>query len=197
MKASGMGICVYIIADTSGSMNEMGKIHLVRNLCRYANQLKVIDQEKYSDIDIRFFEWTEKVSEIIIQEDGNIPDLISKGPANMISLSDFLSSAFANNQMLRVIILSDGNFETKAISSFKNRLVESPDMIIRTVAVGADANLLRLKKLSSDKRVYLPEDISAAIDSAIFGTDQVVTAPESAYEILTAKPAEPEDDWDD
>jgi len=28
-------------------MNEMGKIHLQRNLCRYAAQLRLIDQEKW------------------------------------------------------------------------------------------------------------------------------------------------------
>ena len=27
---------LYVIVDVSGSMNEMGKIHLQRNLCRYA-----------------------------------------------------------------------------------------------------------------------------------------------------------------
>ena len=39
---------LYCIVDTSGSMNEMGKIHLQRNLCRYADQLRLIDQKKYA-----------------------------------------------------------------------------------------------------------------------------------------------------
>ena len=57
---------LYIIVDVSGSMNEMGKIHLQRNLCRYAAQLRLIDQEKYADFDIRFYQWAQNISEIAI-----------------------------------------------------------------------------------------------------------------------------------
>jgi len=33
---------LYMMVDVSGSMAEMGKIHLQRNLCRYAAQIRLI-----------------------------------------------------------------------------------------------------------------------------------------------------------
>lgn len=187
---------LYVIVDISGSMNEMGKIHLQRNLCRYAAQLKMIDQGKYSDVDIRFFQWAAEVSEIVIQDDGDIPALTPKGSSDLIALSDFLSARLSNGQMLRAIILSDGNFANSDISSFQKQLTTFPDLLLLTIATGADADLLKLKKISSNNSVYLSENISAAINSTILGTDERVVAPGSASQIKLAQPAETEEVWD-
>jgi len=78
-------------------------------------------------------------------------------------------------------------------------LSSCPDLIIRTVAVGADADLLKLKKISTNNSVYLSENISSAIDSTIFGSDEPLTAPVSTAQILQSTQAEteePEEDWD-
>ena len=187
---------LYIIIDVSGSMNEMGKIHLQRNLCRYAVQLQIIDQEKYSNVDFRFFQWAENISEIIIQKDGDIPILVSKGSSNLHLLSDFLSKSYCDSQVLHVLILSDGNFVSSDISSFKTQLHTIPNLLLRIVAVGADADLLKLKEISSNNSVYLSENISAAINCTIFGTDECMKAPESIAHILKVQPAELEEDWD-
>lgn len=187
---------LYVIVDISGSMNEMGKIHLQRNLCRYVSQLQIIDQAKYSEVGTRFFQWASEVSEIIIQDDGDIPALTPKGSSDLSFLSDFLSAAMSNVQMLRALILSDGNFTNSDISSFQKRLNTFPNLLLRTVAIGADADLLKLKKMSTSESVYLSENISAAIDSTSFGTDESVIAPASASQIKFTQPAEPEEDWD-
>ncbi|MFM5499828.1 hypothetical protein ACET7P_02665 [Aeromonas veronii] len=190
---------LYIIVDVSGSMNEMGKIHLQRNLCRYAAQLRGIDQQKYADLDIRFYQWAQDISEVTIQSDGDIPSLNAEGSSNLCDLYDFLSQYLNDSGSARILILSDGNFTNSDIVSFKNQLSKFPDLIIRTVAVGADADLLKLKKISTNNSVHLSENISSAIDSTIFGSDEPFAIPVSTAQILQSEPAEteePEEDWD-
>ena len=194
-----MKVPLYIIVDVSGSMNEMGKIHLQRNLCRYAAQLRLIDQEKFSGSDIRFYQWAQNVSEVALGSDGDIPALNAEGSSNLCVLSDFLYQYLNDTERLMVLILSDGNFPNSDIVSFKNQLGTFSDLIIRTVAVGADADLLKLKKISTNNTVYLSENIASAIDSTIFGSDEPLTAPVSTARILESAPAEteePEEDWD-
>lgn len=190
---------LYIIVDVSGSMNEMGKIHLQRNLCRYVAQLRLIDQEKYVDLGIRFYQWARDISEITIQSDGDIPALNAEGSSNLCMLSDFLSQHLNDTERARILILSDGNFPDPGILIFQKQLGSRPDLIIRTVAVGADADLLKLKKISTNNRVYLSENISSAIDSTIFDSDEPFATPVSTAQILQSEPTEteePEEDWD-
>ena len=194
-----MKVPLYIIVDVSGSMNEMGKIHLQRNLCRYVARLWLIDQEKYSGSDIRFYQWAQNISEVTLQSDGDIPALNAEGSSNLCVLSDFLSQYLNDTGRLMVLILSDGNFPNSDIVSFQNQLDSVTDLIIRTVAVGADADLLKLKKISTNNTVYLSENIVSAIDSTIFGSDEPLTAPVSTAPILESAQAgteEPEEDWD-
>ena len=190
---------LFVFVDVSGSMNEMGKIHLQRNLCRYAAQLRLIDKEKYSGLDIRFYQWAQSVAVAVLQSDGDIPDLNAEGSSNLCVISEFLSQYQSDTGRLMVLILSDGNFPNSDIVSFKNQLSKFPDLIIRTVAVGADADLLKLKKISTNNSVHLSENISSAIDSTIFGSDEPFAIPVSTAQILQSEPAEteePEEDWD-
>jgi hypothetical protein len=187
---------IYIIVDVSGSMNEMGKIHLQRNLCRYVAQLQLIDQKKYADFNICFFQWIQNVSEIVLQSDGDIPALNAGGSASLSVLSEFISQNVNKTQRSTSIILSDGNFPNSDILIYQDQLKPFPDLIIRTVAVGADADLQKLKKLSTNNSVHLSENISSAIDSTIFGAEEHMAAPESTTQILLTKPAEPEENWD-
>lgn len=190
---------LYIIVDVSGSMNEMGKIHLQRNLCRYAAQLRLIDQEKYSDSDIRFYQWAQNVSEVALQSDGDIPALNAEGSSSLCVLSGFLSLHLNDAVKSMVLILSDGNFSNSDIADFQDQLGTLTGLIIRTVAIGADADQLKLKKISTNNTVYLSENIASAIDGTIFGSDELLTAPVSTARILESAPAEteePEEDWD-
>jgi hypothetical protein len=191
-----MKMLLYVIIDTSGSMNEMGKVHLQRNLCRYAVQLQLLDQEKYSNFDIRFYQWTHSVAEIILQSDGDIPALATEASSSLSVLSNFLFQNQSETEGQRVLILSDGNFPNSDISSFQNQLSSFSGLIMQTVAVGADADMLKLRKISTNNSVYLSENIALAIDSTIFGNNECIAAPESTIQILHAEPAEPEEDWD-
>ncbi|MGI2014864.1 hypothetical protein [Shewanella oncorhynchi] len=188
-----------LIVDTSGSMNDMGKIHLQRNLSRYAVQLREIDQEKYKDLNIRLFLWEQNIYEITMQNDRDVPALTANGSASLNALSNFLSNNPTETEISRFLILSDGNFSNSDIVSFQNRHGAFSDLLIRSVAVGADADLLKLKKISTNNTVYLSENIASAIDSAIFGFDMLRTAPVSVDQILQSALAETgqaEEDWD-
>jgi len=190
---------IYIIVDVSGSMNEMGKIHLQRNLCRTISQLQLINQEKYSGLEFPFYQWAQNVSEVALQADEDIPALTAEGSSNLAVLSDFLSVHLDDAENSKVVILSDGNFEQDDYQQFlawKNR---QETILIRTIAVGADADLLKLKKISSNNTVYLAENIGSAIDGTIFDSDEPLRAPEFTNQILqseTIETEEPEDDWD-
>ncbi|HEY8095573.1 MAG TPA: hypothetical protein VIE65_05700 [Methylobacter sp.] len=190
---------LYVIVDVSGSMNEMGKIHLQWNLCRYAAQLQLIDQKKYADFNIRFYQWAQNVSEVALQSDGDMPALNAEASSNLCVLSDFLSQNLNDTWRSMVLILSDGNFSNSDILSFQSQLSTFPDLIIRTVAIGADADLLKLKKISTNSSVYRSENVASAIDSSIFGSDEPLAAPVSTAQILQSESAEseePEEDWD-
>ena len=192
MKKLNMQIKIFV--DTSGSMNEMGKIHLQRNLCRYVMHLPFIDKEKYLGLDVQFYKWAQNVSEVDLQSDGDIPVFNAEGFSNLCTLVDFLSQNSA-----RILILSDGNFSNLDISSFQNQLSSYPDLIIRTVAVGADADLWKLKKISTNSTVYLSENIASALDSILFGSDELVMAPLSTAQIVQSIMAvveESEENWD-
>lgn len=189
---------LYIMVDASGSMNEMGKIHLQRNLCRYSGQLELIDQDKYSGLDIRLYQWARNVSELVLQSNGDVPALNAESCSNICALSDFLSLNFNDTERTMVLILSDGNFSNSEIISFQNKRSIFPSLIIRTVAIGADADLFKLKKISTNNTVYLAENIASAIDSAIFDFDEPLAAPVSIAMLLQSDPAdseESEEDW--
>lgn len=199
MKCRPMNNLINIIVDTSGSMNEMGKIHLQQNLCRYAAQIKVLDESKYSGTGIRFYQWAENISNIELQSDGKFPCFSAADSSSLSILSDFISQTFNNTERTLLLILSDGNFPNKEILNFKRQLSAFGELNIRTVAVGADADLLKLKKLSTNDTVFLSENIASAIDSTIFSFDESLIAPVSTSQILQSgqiESMESEEDWD-
>lgn len=194
-----MKTSLYLFFDVSGSMNELGKIHIQRNLCRYVAQLQLIDQEKYANIDIRFYQWAQDISEIAVQSDGSITTLNTQGSSSLNILSDFLFQNLNSTERSKILILSDGNFSNSNILSFHSQLSSISDLIIRTVAVGADADLIKLKKFSTNNSVYLSEDITSAFDCIFFESDEQLAVPISTDQILKSEPAESaelEEDWD-
>ena len=171
-----------VIVDTSGSMDEMGKIHLQRNLCRYAAQLSILYKEKYKDVDIRLFQWSHNVLEINLQDDGDVPALRASGSADLSALSDFILQCARKTQKWDGIILTDGGFPESDISSYKEK-VKSIAANILAVAVGADANHRELREISTCGGCYRAEDISAAIDRVVFDIKDT-TVPNHINQVL-------------
>jgi len=178
-----MNPTLHVIADTSGSMKEMGKIHLQRNLCRYASQLKTLNLV-YSNLDMLFFQWSAEVARIRPDDDGDIPPLTARGPSDLGALADFLREARGEGRALRALVLSDGNFSKADADGLAQKLGSLPGLRLLAVAIGADADLVRLDKIASNGRCYLAEDIAAAVSDAAFGLEGRVSAPASASQII-------------
>ena len=181
---------INIVVDTSGSMNEMGKNHLQRNLCRYLHELRIINEQKYSNIEFRYYQWSSSVTNLFVQESGEFPVLTPKGEADMVALSEYLKSMVNDEQELHVLIITDGQYSYSEITEFKKGLEKYQNIALRVVAVGADADIAKMKKLSTNGNVYLAENISAAICSICFGTDNRVNGPNSLTQIQISPAAE-------
>ena len=90
---------IYFIFDTSGSMDEMGKIHLQRNLARYAIQVPSLAQENCTDFVIRLYQWHQDISDITLQSEQTaafsticcVPDIPSDGVTNDITLETLMT----------------------------------------------------------------------------------------------------------
>ncbi len=192
-----MNKSIYVIIDTSGSMNEMGKSHLLRNLCRFISELPIVNERFFSNVEFRFFQWNTIVSELVIESNVDFPVINPQGSSDLSSLSEMLRGVLNNGEQTRALIFTDGNFPSSKIADFKQDLASFQKLITRVVAVGADADILKLKKLSSNNSVYLSENISAAIKSISIGIDEKIVSPESANQIQRVQPADTQEDWDD
>lgn len=184
-----------VFIDVSGSMKEMGKHLLEMNLCRHIYQLFEYETNKYSSIDVRFYTWSESVFEIAHNEDKFNFKIVPNGIADLDVLQKYFSTFTGNIESTHILILSDGCFSDNQLSRYSTFVKDVPGLTIRAVAIGADANLERLKKLSSNKSVFLPENINSAVFSAVFGSDVRVPPPDLSQDIKICE--EKEDSWDD
>lgn len=185
-----------IVLDASGSMSEMGKSQLQRNLCRYASQLQTFGMGSCQDIKAQYFKWEREVAEICVDSDGEISSLVFEGTSSLTALSEFLSRTAEGRERSRILVLSDGNFSSSDVRSFQSKRKTLPGLIVRTVAVGADADLRKLKWISSNDSVHRSENIATAITDAAFGYDECTPPPEYLSQIALSEQLDLEEAWD-
>lgn len=192
-----MNKSLYVFTDSSGSMTEMGKILLQRNLCRFISQLPRINN-KYLRLDIDFYNWNSSVTALNLQSNGDIPEIISQETADLNVLASFLCDLSTKDQQkdIYALLLTDGGFESSHISEFNRMINGFSNLKLQVVAVGADANIFNLEKILPHQKVYLAEDISGAIYSLIFNHSNDDVAPISIHDLKTSKTEVVEDDWD-
>ena len=128
---------LHCIIDRSGSMGEYGKPMLLVNLLRYVRQFS----GQHSLI-TRYLSWGQQITETnwSAELDVELPEA-----NNICDASDLLSWR-ADNPRAVLLVLTDGYFE---LSSDQRQKFEFFDDIY-VVAVGGDADLARLKTLSSN-----------------------------------------------
>ncbi len=138
-----MNIALMVFVDVSGSMDEMGKAHLQRNICRFITQLKIIDERKYFDVGIKLLQWSSSIEELAVKEGEDIPEINPQGPSSLKSITDYLTLQIKKDFQFRVLLLTDGFFEDEnEFNHFKKWQDSNKEQIvISSVAVGADANL--------------------------------------------------------
>ncbi len=134
-----------------------------------------------------------------MQSDGAITNLNTRCSSSLNISCDFLFQNLNSTERSKVLILSDGNFSNLNILSFHSQSSSISDLIIWTVAAGADVYFMKLKKVSTNNSVYLLEDIASAFDCIFFESDDQLAVPVSTDQILRSELAEPielEEDWD-
>lgn len=155
---------LYVLLDCSGSMNEMGKLRLARNLLSFIReQLRLgILPIPYSDVRLVLWRHGEaRFLDIATGED--IPTFPAEGQTSIGDLLSTLEEICANfNEPLRLLMLSDGGISMTDLDVWKKwREAHSVDM--RVVAIGADASVRQLERLCGKENVYCAEDIAIVI----------------------------------
>ena len=194
MKASGI---LHIVLDISGSMQEMGKLLLARNLVSFIREFSDFHPKKFSFTGIRLFTWNEAIQPVELTDNCATPHFKATGKADLARLKEFLESETEKTTQIRGIILSDGNCPDKALlKNFSAWCKEHPHLTLCTVAIGADSSHSGLKKLSTNNRVFSSEDISAAIQSLTAGIKGKVRCPTSVNEFSPPSDKEHEEVWE-
>jgi hypothetical protein len=149
---------VYIIADISATMAEMGKYALLRNVTRAAAQMPALEEHRFRGISLRFFLWSHRVDEF---------NGITGWPTEIYGKPDvpalkealiWMTDGNADNSA--VLLISDGAFDLGKSAEFNN-------IKRRAVSIGADAVIPTLVKFSGGAAVYGAADIRAAVGSLL------------------------------
>lgn len=143
---------IFVVADCSGKMTELGKNHLlVYLLITICNLLKDSEIDEYE-----LFSWNSSISSLESPYLDTKADFGDK--ANVNALLDFLMSLDDNS---RILLMSDGNFSsTSIIKSLKKHKLQ-----LFTLAVGADCSKSTLDLLCITKKAYDAADINAAVNA--------------------------------
>ena len=136
-----------VIADMSGSVGELGKRRTAVNLVRAV---------KWLDRDAEIFTWQDTITQT-----QDLDAVKPAGKSDVHTLYDFIT----NSEHTRFLLISDGNFDPSITLKPSGKL-------IRTLALGADADLRTLQKLSTNGTVYLAENVRAAFDAASYDYDE-------------------------
>jgi len=191
------------ILDTSGSMHEMGKLLLGKNLVLFIREFLDIQKEIFSLDKLILFTWDDSIDLVELNDDCAIPHFIASGRTNLVRLKELFEFELKNRNQVKAIILSDGNFHHDQIESFSTWCKKTnPHLTIRTVGIGSDSSDNNLRKLSTNDHVFGPEDISMAMRSLCVSVDEKIHRPISVNDFsLTVDPFDPdnvndEEDWD-
>jgi hypothetical protein len=178
---------LYVFVDVSGSMFEMAKIHIQKNICRFITALPLVDPSNYGRFDLHFYRWSNSIEEISLEEDGSFPVLEASGRADLSSLGFFLEEMACREEekgLLRVLLLTEGLFRSNDLEAFSKKMRSLSSLLLRVVAIGADAPVERVRSIATNGVAWLPEDIPAAMESLCFSQDGAPAPPKCVKDIL-------------
>lgn len=187
---------LHVILDVSGSMQEMGKLMLARNLISYINECVYLMADEFPFKKIQLFTWNDKVYPVDLSNGIEIPHFKATGKVDMDQLIELLGREASTSLLQNVIILSDGNFSKNALNRFCVWRKANSNINIRVVAIGVDASHLNLKELATNNHAIPSEDISTVIQSFSYGIDSNVLLLHSIAEINLPSDTEDEEDCD-
>lgn len=153
-----------LIVDCSGSMAELGKWMLARNLVAAVREQPRLSPETWPLGGIRCFLLGVELVEQGLEPEDELPQREPTGAATLASMQDGLSKLVEECDHLRVLVLSDGRFGRDEVLAFRRWRGAHTGFSVRCISVGADADVLALRSLADPGGVFLAEDIHAALD---------------------------------
>jgi hypothetical protein len=185
-----------LLVDTSGSMYEMGKLLLVRNLVTFIREFSDITPERFPFDGIRLVTFNDGLKLVELNKNCETPHFQASGKADLIQLKEWLEAEIEKTPTVKAIVFSDGSFPGDMLKSFGAWHEECPHLTLRAVAIGADASHTRLKALSTNKIVFRSEDISLALESLCAGVDAELPGPVSVSKYKLHTVQEDEEGWE-
>ena len=102
---------INVIIDTSGSMAVSWKMSLIRDLCRFASDICLLDK-RFEKANITFMSWNERLNKINpLDEQGQL-NIIYAGRSDFSILEQYVEDNEDN-----YILITDGNCELKEFKS--------------------------------------------------------------------------------
>ncbi|WP_458400437.1 vWA domain-containing protein [Mailhella sp.] len=182
-----MSSFLHIAVDTSGSMCELGKEALLKNLCRFLVQDASLRRKQAR---IRLLSWADKILPLSLGPEGSLPSFSLGGSADLQDLANFFTQQ-EDYEGGHVLLLSDGYFSGD-IDDFLASL-KKLNLVCHAVAVGADADWAGKENIDPADLIWLPEDIAAL-------ADEVWSMDKENSTAITAKPfmddGNDDDEWD-
>ena len=146
-----------VIIDCSGSMAEIGKKQILLNANRILRRWAT--RPEFSGADISFYQWN---GDITLWSRGGLQ---VQGSSNVRKLTEFIDQCIINSGIL---LLTDG---CSSLDEIKEPL-RKKNIILLPVAIGADADIRALERVSTTKQVYSVSMLTGVLERICFGTYQ-------------------------
>jgi len=190
-----MNNTLYVVVDISGSMIEMAKMSISMNILSFIREYDSIYKDTVYFDKIIILKWSEVVEIIELDKDNELENFIPSGKLNFSSLQEELAKINTEDIPMRILLLSDGNYDDSELNSFLEWQNNDEKLDIAVVAIGADATWDTLKRISFGENVYSPEDILTAMKSLESIRGIGYNKPESISAIVNLTTDKNLDEW--
>jgi hypothetical protein len=179
---------INVVADVSGSMSSMAKIHVITALLGFYRDMPLF-RNTYEGLTFTFYQ----LGNTRELDPKRIKDVLKAGgKTSLPAIEDIIK--VIDQKDIPILFLSDGRFLPDDISGF-NRIAENyPGMKFVSIAIGADADEYVLKKISTYGKIFRPEDAESSVEIFLSGQGICPAAINSVGDPF--KEAEAGDDWD-
>ena len=184
-----------IVVDNSGSMRELGKAALARTLVDHIRETIRLSERSYTDDPskwptIHVIIWSAETQLHTIGHFDELPPYEPQGRAQAEPLRGKLEQVVPTDSPALLMWLGDGYWGQDEIRILRRWRKTRPQLLIRVIAVGADADLRAMQRLADAGELFLAEDIGLALETC--SRLGLTPLPERSGEFLTALPGEME-----
>jgi len=184
---------LYIIVDSSGSMFEMAKYSISMNLLFTIRDFNKFNQE-FNEISLFF--WNREVNEVDFVNTDDFMSFTASGKLNFETLKEKLILINEEDKDIKILFLSDGNYENSKFNDFCNYVENRSNIYIVPIHIGADSSIDKLKSISFNGYVYGAEDVLTAIKSFNYIFKEMLVIPISIDDIqMELSDKEEVDEW--